>query len=343
MLAVGVGDENLPEGVLGDDGYDGFDTSSVQLVEDVVQEQQRFETRCPGEELVLRQAQGDGKCLLLALRGSAAHGHSTEGQHNVVAVWACRGVAEKVVARAVAFKEVGHRHSLFLLEGAAVFHACVLGVGAGDGGIIAAVYCGEAFYGVAAGCGDVACGKVHGTFDGLKEEGVGGIVAQEFVALLEGVVVADEVVEIARVALTDNHVDEATAVFAGSGDEVRVGRGDEHSREEADVLAQPLILLAAALEGFAAATAKAHVHFLGGAASVIAALQEHEVLAAARHQRVLGAGEAAAEAEVIDGVEEVALAHAVVAEQAVELVGEGECSGGNILEVGDGETFEEHG
>ena len=43
MFAVGVGDENLAEGVLRHNSDDGLDAARVQFVEDIVQEEQRLQ------------------------------------------------------------------------------------------------------------------------------------------------------------------------------------------------------------------------------------------------------------------------------------------------------------
>lgn len=89
--------------------------------------------------------------------------------------------------------------------------------------------------------------------------------------------------------------------------------------------------------------------FLDGARNVfllavafIFALQQHELLAIAHRVRVRTVESALAEAQIVDSVKNIRLAHPVVAQQAVYLCRKLQRSLGNILVVQYGQTLEYH-
>ena len=68
VLAVGVGDEDLSEGIAGDEVDDLFDALGIELVEDVVeQEQGSGLAACPLEKIELGELEGDDVGLVLSL------------------------------------------------------------------------------------------------------------------------------------------------------------------------------------------------------------------------------------------------------------------------------------
>ena len=218
-----------------------------------------------------------------------------------------------------------------------------LGVGSGDGAVVAAVDVAQAVDKGAARAGDVCGGDVHRHLEGGEEVAVGGeVIAQEAVALLQGVVVPHKAGQVAGVGLRDGHVDKAAPVFARAVDEVHVGGRNQHAGEAADVLGDACVVLAAALDRLAPPFGEAYGNLLGGTLAGVAALEHGKVVAATHQQPVGGTREAAAEAQVVDGVHHVALAHAVVAEEAVELGREGQVCRADVLEVGEGDFVKSH-
>lgn len=87
---VAVGDQDLPEGVVRDQPDQLFDPPGVELVEQVVQQQDRAFALRLGDDGVLRQFEGDQEGFLLSLRPVFAQGITSDFQHQVVAVNACR-------------------------------------------------------------------------------------------------------------------------------------------------------------------------------------------------------------------------------------------------------------
>ncbi len=95
MVAVCVGDENLPEHRFGCYFYQPCNTCGIQFVENVVEQQQRFHFRGACQEFILGKAQGYHICLALTLRCCTPHGHAVQLQ---VAMGAYGGVAYNFVA-----------------------------------------------------------------------------------------------------------------------------------------------------------------------------------------------------------------------------------------------------
>ena len=161
---------------------------------------------------------------------------------------------------------------------------------------------------------------------------------EEAVALVEGFVVGDEVVEVVVVDLRDDTVGEAAAELAAAGDELLVVGRDHDQGQLADVLG----------EGFIQFLVPAHLLGLplteGAADDVGAAMavDSEEVGAEAYVLAVGGVEIAFAEGEVVDGIEEVGLASAVVADEAVDVAAEPDVGLGVILEVGEYQPVQYH-
>lgn len=88
---VAVGDQDLPERIFGHEADQLLHAPGVELVEEVVQQQDRFFALFPGDDGVLRQFEGYQERFLLSLRPVFAQGVAADFQHQVVAVDACRG------------------------------------------------------------------------------------------------------------------------------------------------------------------------------------------------------------------------------------------------------------
>ena len=168
------------------------------------------------------------------------------------------------------------------------------------------------------------------------------MVAQQFVALLQGAGVANKVVEVDGIGLRDNLIHEPAALLAGAADQFLIGRSCHYQRKRAYVRTEAVVFLPLAFERFAFARHQPHRQlFVEPLAGVVAA-QGYEIFAAS-HQRAVGEpGEAFAETQVIDRVEQIALAHAVVAQKTVDFRAEIEPGVGYILEVCYGEAVEKH-
>ena len=108
-------------------------------------------------------------------------------------------------------------------------------VGVGDAIVVGDKNLGESVDKCLPAVGDNRCGGIHHHFDGLIEGTVLGTVAEQAIALLEEVVVADEGIEVGGVALRDNHVGKSATLLAALGDERQVGRGYHHCRQQADM------------------------------------------------------------------------------------------------------------
>lgn len=88
---VAVGDEDLPEGLVGDQADELLDPSGVEFVEQIVEQQQRLLALFPRHDGILRQLEGHEKRFLLPLRTVFAQGVSADLEHQIVAVDARRG------------------------------------------------------------------------------------------------------------------------------------------------------------------------------------------------------------------------------------------------------------
>ncbi len=86
VTAVGVGDEYLAEAAVGDELHDALHAVGIELVEYIVEQQERFQACGAVQKFVLGKAQGYGECLALALRAGALHWHAVEREQQVVAV-----------------------------------------------------------------------------------------------------------------------------------------------------------------------------------------------------------------------------------------------------------------
>ena len=107
MAAVGVGDEDLTELLAGNEGDNLFHAAGVELVEDVVEQQDRGVAAVGATEKVeLCQLQGYDEGLVLSLTALAAYGVAAKGEDEVVAVDAVQRIAHDAVFGPVALDDL---------------------------------------------------------------------------------------------------------------------------------------------------------------------------------------------------------------------------------------------
>ena len=100
--------------------------------------------------------------------------------------------------------------------------------------------------------------------------------------------------------------------------------------------------LLVALELLASSAREAEEDGFGTVAKEVLALQDAELLAAPQEPLLSGVYVAFAEGEVINGVEQVGFAHAVIAEEAVDLRRAMDVGLTNVFIVQDGEFVQYH-
>lgn len=113
MLAVGVGDEDLSEGIAGDEVDNLFDTLGIEFVEDVVEEEQGSGfASCAFEKVELGEFQGDDVGLVLPLGTFTFDGIASEGHLQFVFVDAMQGITHDAVFDTVTLDDVEQVTSL---------------------------------------------------------------------------------------------------------------------------------------------------------------------------------------------------------------------------------------
>ena len=183
----------------------------------------------------------------------------------------------------------------------------------------------------------------HLLLDGFIEERVAHLPLDHGIALLYSLVVTDEGVEILVVVLGYNEVHETAALLAAAAHQVPVHGRHHHHRQQADVLTQPLVLLAVAAHDLTLAALQGDADFQWCFLAGVAALKHHVGLAVADDCTVVARrGKTAAHAHVVDGVEHVGLALPVVANQAIQLGRELQPRLGDVLVVDYGGRVEYH-
>ena len=105
---------------------------------------------------------------------------------------------------------------------------------------------------------------------------------------------------------------------------------------------QPWVRLLVALELLALAAWEGEKDGLGAVAKEVFALQHAEILASSEESFFGGVDVTLAEREVIDGVEQIGLAHTIIAEEAVDLRRANDVSLPDVLIVQDGELVQYH-
>lgn len=113
VVAIGVGDEGLPEGVSADKCHDALHALSIQAVEDIVQKQ---DGTCAiarvVKEIVLSQLKRHEHGLVLSLTTLATDGIAVYHHLQIVAMYAMQRVAHGKILVSVALNDIEQRTSL---------------------------------------------------------------------------------------------------------------------------------------------------------------------------------------------------------------------------------------
>ena len=166
------------------------------------------------------------------------------------------------------------------------------------------------------------------------------MVAQQFVALLQGAPVTYEMVEIEGICLRDHLIHETAPLLPRAAHKLLVGRRHKHKRESTDMGAEAVIFFPPALETLTFSGEQTHLQLLVDPFAVIFTPHREKLLTAFHQSGVGQSGKTLAEAQVVHRVEKVALPHAVVAQKAVYLRAEAQPGIGDVLEVSYGKAFE---
>lgn len=318
MVAIGVGDEYLTE--IGRAHYlnNALHTTCIQLVEDIVEKEKRGGMGGGAlEEVKLCQLERDGKRLVLTLAALALHLMTSKSEDKVVAVDSMQGIAHGTVLMAVATDD--------LVERTAAAMALITDIDLlkppGDGLMIMTEH-GNEFIDKGATDGmDALALMSHLLLEDVKKGGIGLVVLlQQGVALLKGLGIAGEMVDIAAVVLGDDHVHQATALLTRAVDEKGVGGGHHHYRYQTNMLRQATIFLAIALEMLLAAALHTTIHQLRlTIVGQIATLKHENVLAVAYHIGIERGDTAAAKGKIVDGIKYIGLANTILSDKTIHL------------------------
>ena len=198
MLAVGVGDEYLPEVPAGaDEFHDSADAAGVEFVEYVVKEQYRCLAAGVLQVVEDGEAQGDGEGLHLSLASEAARAVSVELHLQVVPVHAVGREAEREVFCPCLFEHIGKRGALEL---APVGQGCLFRLAA-HFCVVAGKYGRYALRPFLAGGEDGFRGRLHRLFHRFVEQCVLHSASEHPVARIEGFPVADQMGKVCAVGL----------------------------------------------------------------------------------------------------------------------------------------------
>ena len=169
-------------------------------------------------------------------------------------------------------------------------------------------------------------------------------VFEQGVALKDNLLVGNELLQVFLVELRDNHVEEFPSCLAALVDDIAVVGRNHDERVEADVVAEAAVFF---LVGF---HRLAFAGFVGAADAGAVLLHPVDKIAVDGEKvgveadgiLVLGGKETLAEAEVIDGVEQVGFAAAVLANDAVDILAEVKLGILVAFEVGEREVLQVH-
>ena len=281
------------------------------------------------DEIVLSQTQRNGVGFALTLAAHLTHRVSVEQQVDVVAVHAVGGVANNHVAVAVSVEQLMHRA---VVKVAAQLQLHLLGT-TGNGVVVAHEDGRELVNPAHAGSVDCHTRFVQLMLNSFKEQRVAHALLDERITVFERLVVANQMRQIFLIALSNNLVHEPSALLARAANQIPVHGRHHHQRQQPDVLAEALIFLAVALERLAFALLISHSHLQRLAAAAIAPAQHHIVGSVIQHQLVAHVAAALHKAQIIYGVEHVGLAHAIIADKAIDVGRKIELTFNKILEI----------
>ena len=113
MIPIRIRDENLTEAVTRYQLNDGFNSLSIKLIKDIIQQQQRSGIRTRTlQETELRQLQGNHITLVLPLTSLALHLIISDGKFQVIPVHAVQGISHGSILEPVALNHLQQRSPL---------------------------------------------------------------------------------------------------------------------------------------------------------------------------------------------------------------------------------------
>ena len=156
---------------------------------------------------------------------------------------------------------------------------------------------------------------------------------QKAVALLQDLVVFDQILQIVRVQLCHQRVEEAAALFAATGDDLYIVGGDDHAGEPTDMMREFFIGFACREEFFLAGFPQ-DTDDVGELACLLEMAFYAEAGGSFLDILLIAAGEIAfGKTEIVDGIEQVCLAYAIVSANAHDPLPELEGSLAIVLEL----------
>ena len=343
VVAVGVGDEDLPKVVAAHIVDDATHAAGIEFVENVVEQQEgRAPLTVVFEIEKLRQFHGDEEGFDLSLRGFSAHAVAVHLQVEVVLVGAVEGVADDVFADTTFAQYRGERAAVAVTL---VGDAHRFGRGIAEPGVEGGEKGLKGFDKFASGGVDDRGIGIHQGFEHIEQTFVErAFLFEESIALHERFAVANQGFQVAGRGLRDDRVHEFSALFAAACHELFVAGREHDEGDGAHVFAQALIVFVVATQAFALSAfqrARHHIaRFVGG--NIVAL--EHEEIGLVAHAVAVGEGRSAfAEGEKIDGVEHIGFPHPVRADETIHVGREPKFGLFDVLIIEESELFECHG
>ena len=172
--------------------------------------------------------------------------------------------------------------------------------------------------------------------ESAEQRFVGDAGLKQLVALQEQAVILLDVSQVRLLHLREHGVDEFAALLAGFAHHGRVGGGDHHDGQHADVLGDALVGLVVAADALLAAVLDADAEAGGGAAGQGVGAGQGEGGGAVTEVETVGGREGAfGHRQIPDRVKQIGLALAVAAADAIDVGREGELLQLDVAEVLD--------
>lgn len=329
---VAIGNENLSELLARNHLDQLLHTSRIELVEQVVQQQYRSLALVLGNNLILSQFQRNKKRFLLSLRAIFSQWIAANFQSQIITMNATtRELIDQVLlsVRAQQLLEGG------VVQLRAVADLDLLAVARQ----LAVVVCHYWTYAL----DELGTLLVHcvAVCNQLLVKDIEYLILrctahlfEQSVALREDRVVAHNGTKIAAIELRKKGVEESTSLLGSVTDEHRVGRRDDHDGDQSHVVRQTVVLLSCALDALASATRERTDNlFVTLAVGRVPALNHKELFAVANALSVGHSEGRLAHREVVDCVDDVGFACAVVTHQTVDVGRECEALLLDVLEI----------
>lgn len=332
-LRMRIGYEQLPKVVVVDHFYDLADARFIEFVKNVIKQKNWFFARFFFDEIELRQFERDQKRFLLALRTEFLDRIVVDLERQIVFVDANRSVLQHTILLQIFVQQ---RQQTLVVQRAFVNELHRFGRACNH--LVVLVEDRDEI-------GD----EVLSFFENLLSEAVELFVVnrqgiglehmierkifEQCVALGEDFLVLDELLQITRIELRDHAVDEFAPGFAAFGDQIDIGGRNHDQRNESDVIREFIIDFAVALEDFLLSFFKA-AHDLLKAFLFLKFAVDHKKLLAVLdvlyRQRI---EIAFAVRQMIDRIEHIGLADAVLADKTIDLCVERKIGFGEVLVV----------